>query len=218
MQKNKHHSLYTNLYTSHIKSIFDSVGIANKFFVEIGFTGEKNKNDHTIYFKQNKWKGLWFANTEIYLKNKEVLNINISKENINSQLIKNITPHNFDLFVLNTGVNDFWLWNSLHFKPSVIMIPYNPFIEYGESKTVTYQSNYTNINTECYGSSSFNSLTKLAEYKNYTLLNSNNYYLFFLIDYLYENNFKPQKNIKQFYNKPNKNLKNIYENYEYVIY
>jgi hypothetical protein len=218
MSKNKNPISYTNLYTNHIKSIFDVIGIANKFYVEIGFNKQKNKNDHTIYFKQNKWKGLWIANTDYYLLNNDILNINISRDNINSQLTKNIIPNNFDLLVLNTGVNDFWLWDSLHYKPSVIMIPYNPFIEYEESKTITYQSNYTNINTECYGSSSFNALNKLAIDKSYKLLNSNNYYLFFVIDYLYETHFKKQSNTKQFYNKPENDLKNIYENCEFITY
>ena len=93
----------------------------------------------------------------------------ITKENINDLFKKYNVPHEFDLLSIDIDGNDYWVWESLEYSPSVVIIEYNSNFDLNESYTLRYNPSH-NFHTDgnAFGASLI-ALKKLGESKGYFL-------------------------------------------------
>jgi hypothetical protein len=156
-----------------IQSIFENIGVTNKFCVEFGFNaptliGGSGPNTARLILEDN-WNGLLLDG---YYENKE---INLHKEflipeNIGDVFKKYSTPIEPDYISIDVDSIDLWLMKALlthGYRPRVISSEYNANYPLGYSYTVKLGTNH--IGDMIYGAS-LTALNKVAEEFNYSLI------------------------------------------------
>ena len=132
------------------------------------------------------------------IKNLKLLNIFITKKNINKILKKNCGKE-VDLLSIDIDGNDFWVWKSINYiKPRLVIIEYNSFFGPTLSCTIPYNHKFIwdHKNKRSYYGASLKALEKLGKQKKYTLVgvDGNGVNAFFVRDDLAKNiNLKSKK-------------------------
>jgi hypothetical protein len=166
--------------------ILKHIGIKTKKFVEIGVENGTECNT-TNLLKNFNWRGVQIeANKILYndakiqlkkilkkkIKNLKLLNIFITKKNINKILKKNCGKE-VDLLSIDIDGNDFWVWKSINYiKPRLVIIEYNSFFGPTLSCTIPYNPKFIwdHKNKRSYYGASLKALEKLGKQKKYTLV------------------------------------------------
>ncbi len=166
--------------------IFKHIGIKTKKFVEIGMENGTECNT-TNLLKNFNWKGIQiegskklYNDAKIQLKkilekkrnNLKLLNIFVTKKNIN-QILKKNCGKEIDLLSIDIDGNDFWIWKAINcVKPRLVVIEYNSFFGSNISATIKYNSKFSwdHRNNKSYYGASLKALEKLGKQKKYNLV------------------------------------------------
>ena len=170
-----------------IESIFDNIGVTNKYFIEFGaWDGVKFSNTANLRINEG-WSGLLLeGNKERADELDYVSHAFLTAENINDHFEKHNVPKEFDLLSIDLDGNDYWIWKAIdesRFRPRVVVAEFNcNFPNQFESKAIKYDSDLisTNPSVHYYGAS-IPAFKKLGESKGYSLIcRVNNHNLFFV--------------------------------------
>lgn len=147
-----------------IEAIFDEIGTTSKEAVEFGALDAQT--DNTLHLKHKGWK--------IHQWNGKALTPNIKKEfitagNINRIFKKHEVSKDLDLLSIDIDFNDYYVWESLRWKPRVVVIEHNASIPPTEARIVKYDAKRTWDGTNYFGASLL-ALEQLAKRKGYSLV------------------------------------------------
>lgn len=201
-----------------LNEIFNRIGTTNKFFVEFGVQDGLECNSHYLLFQG--WSGVFIEGSTEYCKminnnfskliekNKlKVLNNFITKENIND-LIGTTDAANIkdiDLLSIDIDGNDYHIFNIINIvNPRVIVIEYNSKFPPPVEWIMPYDPNYVWKDASDKQSASLESITKLANKKNYQLVATDfaGVNAFFVRKDLCEDKFPTDDSAKNLYNPP----------------
>jgi len=192
--------------------ILKHIGVKTKKFVEVGVENGIECNT-TNLLKNFDWSGAQIeGNKKLYdnakiqlkkvlgkkIKNLKLLNIFVTKKNIN-QILKKYSGKEIDLLSIDIDGNDFWIWKAINcVKPRLVVIEYNSFFGPNISATIKYnpQFSWDHYNNKPYYGASLKALEKLGKQKKYSLVgvDKNGVNAFFIRNDLAKNiNLKSKK-------------------------
>ena len=166
--------------------ILKHIGVKTKKFVEVGVENGIECNT-TNLLKNFDWSGAQIeGNKKLYnnakiqlkkvlgkkIKNLKLLNIFVTKKNIN-QILKKYSGKEIDLLSIDIDGNDFWIWKAINcVKPRLVIIEYNSFFGSNISATIKYNSKFSwdHRNNKSYYGASLKALEKLGKQKKYILV------------------------------------------------
>ena len=166
--------------------ILKHIGVKTKKFVEIGVENGIECNT-TNLLKNFDWSGAQIeGNKKLYnnakiqlkkvlgkkIKNLKLLNIFVTKKNIN-QILKKYSGKEIDLLSIDIDGNDFWIWKAINcVKPRLVVIEYNSFFGPTLSCTIPYNHKFiwNYEKKRSYYGASLKALEKLGRKKEYTLV------------------------------------------------
>tara|TARA_Y100000591_G_scaffold330925_1_gene363322 strand:- start:97 stop:993 length:897 start_codon:yes stop_codon:yes gene_type:complete len=165
-----------------IEHIFKKLNVENLNFVEIGFDYYENNSLNLLRRSNN---GLFIDGSEekTYIldnllkiffpkKNIKVLNFIVTKDNINSIISNNLNLgyDKIDFMSIDVDGNDYYLFESLNYRPKVLCIEYNFW--YGEEVhcSIPYNKDFSWEKGSVYFGSSLLALFNLALKKDYHLV------------------------------------------------
>ena len=166
--------------------ILKHIGVKTKKFVEVGVENGIECNT-TNLLKNFNWSGAQIeGNKKLYnnakiqlkkvlgkkIKNLKLLNIFVTKKNIN-QILKKYSGKEIDLLSIDIDGNDFWIWKAINcVKPRLVVIEYNSFFGPTLSCTIPYNHKFiwNYEKNRSYYCASLKALEKLGKKKEYTLV------------------------------------------------
>lgn len=170
-----------------IQHLIHQVPIERPIFVEFGV--EKYTESNTRFLlTNNNWSGLVIDGSELhieYIKNDPIYwkhNLKaehsfIDRNNINSLIKKNGISGDIGLLSVDIDGNDYWIWNSIDVVNSrIVVCEYNSLWGDKLSVSTPYDSAFGRTNahySNLYFGASITALTKLANFKGYSLIGSN---------------------------------------------
>ena len=170
-----------------IQHLIHQVPIERPIFVEFGV--EKYTESNTRFLlTNNNWSGLVIDGPELhieYIKNDPIYwkhNLKaehsfIDRNNINSLIKKNGISGDIGLLSVDIDGNDYWIWNSIDVVNSrIVVCEYNSLWGDKLSVSTPYDSAFGRTNahySNLYFGASITALTKLANFKGYSLIGSN---------------------------------------------
>lgn len=151
-----------------LAKIFQVVQPSSRFCIELG-AGEGVNGSSTYLLRKQGWKSL-LLDRGYEIPEIQLFKAFITAENLNAILEKHHAPLDLDLLVIDLGYNDFYIWKALSekYKPSVVLINYNPGLA-TEDKVVLYRPFYCGDGTDYFGAS-IRALNNLGKNKGYTLV------------------------------------------------
>jgi len=163
-----------------LQKIFDLIEAPSRYYVELE-AGNGHYQSTTKYFKKKYgWKGLLLDRTY----ENPALNLHkesVTPENVCMILKKYNVPHEFDLMIINGGM-EFYIWKALSasYKPRVVVITFNQDFNYDEDVVKPYDSSHDDQSA----SASILALAILGRYLEYSLVyqESTAHNLFFIHD------------------------------------
>lgn len=144
--------------------IFRKIGATNRCAVEFGAADGRRKSN-TAYFRNHDWRVVMF---DIHPVTEDVIEANITAENVNEMFQAAGIPHDLDLLSIDIDGNDLWVWRALRYRPRVLIIEYNPRWGVRKSRTVPYDPDRHWDGTNYYGASVL-ALRRLGTEKGYDL-------------------------------------------------
>lgn len=169
-----------------IKEIFDKIKPVNKFMVEFGASDGYWLSNIRMFMEMG-WNGLQFEGIGNPLNG--VKKEFITKENINEIFKKYEVPKEFDVLSIDIDGNDYWVWETLEYEPSVVVIEYNSNFSIDQSYVLNYNVNHSFKTNNSY-SASFTAMKKLGEKKGYFLYTESKFINMIFIKNKYKNYFK----------------------------
>ncbi len=204
-----------------IKSIFDDIGIENKYFIEIGVGNGIENNTHNLILQG--WQGIWIDSNTNRLKNIEkkinndkliIENKKITPENINETIqyiIKNSpikNDKNIDFLSIDIDSFDVFCIEKLDvITPRLICIEYNA--KFPPPINISINMNNSNEwSHDDYNGASLYFINKKLKQKGYSLISTNitGNNAFFVLDKYYKKCKTNNQNIEDLYMPPNYNL------------
>lgn len=155
------------------------IGIRSRCAVEFGAIDGITKSN-TAYFRDVLgWRVILFDSDPRGPAIHEVHRVRLTADNINDTFAAYGVPEDLDLLSIDIDGNDLWVWRALTYRPSLVIIEYNPRWTFRRSRTVPYDpARDTWDKTDYYGASAL-ALTRLAREKGYVLAGSTEYNLIF---------------------------------------
>jgi hypothetical protein len=162
-----------------IHEIFKRVGVADRFFVEIG-VGNGNQNN-TAFLVSQGWRGHWIDGNADFLATIERRGWNkdglvtgmaamVSHENVSSLLTDAGVPKTFDLLSIDVDQNTYHIWSALHeFQPRVVVVEFNAAFPPELEWVVPYNPSATWNGSQNFGAS-LKSFQRLGEKFGYNLV------------------------------------------------
>lgn len=153
-----------------IESIFNAIGVTNKFFVEFGAgDGVHLSNTANLRLHQG-WTGLLMDAAAPPYNNGLVQQERITIENAQNLFFKYKVPRAFDYLSIDLDGLDWWVWRSITvFWPRVVSIEFNSKFRWDESFTIRYDPDHVWDGTDYYGAS-LSALHRLGTRKGYQLV------------------------------------------------
>jgi hypothetical protein len=196
-----------------IEEIFSRIGTTNKFFFECG-AGEGEQNN-TIFLLMKGWSGLWLEGADFNFNNlkkiftkytsEKKLKINkglISSKNINILLEEASVPKDLDFMSIDIDSNDYYIFESLTYKPRVLCIEYNSTFRPGFS--YKQKESEKEWNGSFLFGANISALNIIAKEKNYTLVctDMTGTNAFFVRNDCLKDSFERAGDVNFLYNKP----------------
>lgn len=190
-----------------IKAIFDVIPVRTRYFVEFGigpnWLDQEYKNGlegNCVELQRRGWKGL-FMDVGVHPAHYGIRTEFITPDNINALLTKYDVPRDVDIISIDVDGQDWWIWQALTYRPSLIVIEYNGHKSISESVSVPLDPQFRWDGTDFYGASLL-ALNKLAVRKGYTLVFANSVNAFFVLSsvlsnaaqFKYEKLYRPANN------------------------
>ena len=166
--------------------ILKHIGVKTKKFIEIGSESGLECNTTNI-LKYFNWSGVQIeGNKDLHdkskiqlkkilrekIKNVKLVNLLVTKENINKIIKKNLKKE-VDLLSIDIDGNDFWIWKEIKcINPRLVVIEYNSFFGSEISCTIPYNPKFIwdYEKKKSYYGASLKALEKLGKKKKYTLV------------------------------------------------
>lgn len=148
-----------------INDIFKKIAPINKVMVEFGASDGYWLSNIRMFIEMG-WNGLQFEG--ITNPSNGVKKEFITKENVNEIFKKYEVPKEFDILSIDIDGNDYWIWETLEFTPSVVIIEYNSNFSIEQSYALRYNENHSFHKNNSY-SASFTAMKKLGKNKGYFL-------------------------------------------------
>ena len=166
--------------------ILKHIGVKTKKFIEIGSESGLECNTTNI-LKYFNWSGVQIeGNKDLHdkakiqlkkilrekINNVKLVNLLVTKENINKIIKKNLKKE-VDLLSIDIDGNDFWIWKEYKcINPRLVVIEYNSFFGSRISCTIPYNPKFiwNHKNKKSYYGASLKALEKLGKKKKYTLV------------------------------------------------
>ena len=161
-----------------LEFIFSNIGTTNKLAVDIGAADGKRQSN-TFHLEY----GLGFKRLLIdkYPTAPEVLEYDITPDNINQILVDHKIPVVFDMLNIDIDGNDYWVWNAMKHFPRVVVMEYNHSLGFTVSKTIKYNPNHVFNRNQYFGASAM-AMVKLGIKKGYKVVARTNTNLIFVQD------------------------------------
>ena len=202
-----------------IEKVFDVLQVKEGYAVELGaWDGVHLSNTYNL-IKQNWGATLIEGSPKKFKKLKKNMKsypkvnainkmVNLEGKNLLNTILKEQgVPQDFDLLSLDLDGCDYWVWESLDFKPKMVIIEYNA--NWKTPTTIPYNANHTWDGTKFYGASSL-ALKKLADLKGYDLVACLPYINLVFIDKEYnQGRFKVIEIDKRFFGSVHKPMSTI---------
>jgi hypothetical protein len=152
------------------------IGIRSQTAVEFGGHDGFYKAN-TAYFREALgWRSIMF---DLEPRSELVRRAQITAENINDVFMDHEVPEDVDIVSIDVDGNDLWIWKALQYRPSLVIIEYNPRFKPWRKRTIPYDPNRGAWDrTEYYGASA-GALVALGREKGYALVASTNGNLIF---------------------------------------
>jgi len=141
------------------------------------------------------WKTVMWENkpmnTPVSMKKYGIHIESVTPENVNDLFKKYNVPEDVDVVVIDVDGQDYYIWETLTWKPQVVMIEFNTTLNLKESKVMHKDSEHYKWrdNTSSYYGASVSALKKLGKKKGYTLIDACGRNLFFILDELVEDGY-----------------------------
>jgi hypothetical protein len=151
-----------------IEAIFNEIGVTNKYFVEFG--SESAVECNAAYLLTQGWTGLlmdYFCVSKNPLA--EVQREFVTAENVNQLFEKYQVPATFDMLSIDIDGNDFWVWQSIRYRPRLVVIEYNAHVPVHLCRSIRYDPMFKWSGTDYFGASLL-ALKELGQRKGYTLV------------------------------------------------
>jgi hypothetical protein len=175
-----------------IERIFEIIKPNHRYCVEFGAWDGKHFSNCWNLIANNEWAGLLIEGNETKFQNLLVTHGNNERvscvnkfvefegENSLDNILFSVNaPQDFDLLSIDIDGTDYFIWESLDsFKPSVIVIEFNPTIP---NDVIFVQAKDNSVNQGC----SLLSLILLGKQKGYKLICCTSWNAFFVKDELY---------------------------------
>ena len=190
-----------------IERIFQTVPLRSSFFVEFGIGPNGADPDYKrglegncVQLARKGWSGL-FMDAGEHPARFGVKNEFITPANDNEVFRRHNVPDDVDLVSIDVDGQDWWIWEALESRPSVIVIEYNGHLGIGESVSVPLDPEFRWDGSDHYGASLL-ALCKLGERKGYTLVFANGVNAFFVqtaslpnaVEFEYRSLYRPAQN------------------------
>ena len=175
-----HSSDYVTLETEAIRGLVHKVAPQGKWLVDVGANDGFHRSN-VIEMVKAGWNAVLI---EADPKKFEELKVNMApypnaitvhrrvglepENTLNRILEWASVPEDFDLLNIDIDGNDYWVWESLNFKPKVVSIEYNSHFKLEEKKGIKYDPKVIWDGDSYYGASA-GALVSLAGRKDYTL-------------------------------------------------
>lgn len=189
-----------------VQRVFQLIPTTSRLCLELGANDGTTGNVSPL-LRKLKWDSV-VIDRKLALPDLSVYKEFITKENINSLLLKYAVPFDLDILVINTGYNCFHFWNAIdaRYNPALVIIKYNASLSAQDDKVVEYRPYFCGNNSNYFGASIL-ALYKLGRAKGYSLIyaDKTGSMLFFLRDDLiYEHNllFKDMNDVERLYRMP----------------
>ena len=209
-----------------IQSIFEDIGLTNKFFIEIGSGDGLENNTHFLLL--NDWNGIWIDSNKKYInKLNKLLPKNsklvvdckkINPTNINEEInynLKKLDKENIksiDFFSIDIDSIDIHCVNNLNIlRPRLICIEYNSKFPPNFEISIDEKFNQKWTHDDYMGAS-LSFIAKNMEVKNYKLISTNitGSNAFFVDENLYDKCITNGQSVKDLYMPPNYHLYNSF--------
>lgn len=157
--------------------LLHDIGIRSKTTVEFGGVDGLYKSN-TAYFRDTLgWRSIMF---DLEPQSELVRRARITAENVNDVFDEHEVPEDVDIISIDIDGNDLWVWKALTYRPTVLIIEYNPRFKPWRRRTIPYDPNRGAWDrTEYYGATP-GALVALGHEKGYTLADSTNGNLLFV--------------------------------------
>ena len=130
--------------------IFNKIGATNRLAVDIGAADGSRQSNTKLLEQVSNFRRIMF---DIAPGSPDVIEQNVTAENVNGILEDHNVPDDFDLFSLDIDGNDYWIWKALKYTPRVVVMEYNHSLGFQESKTIKYNPHHRFNNNQYYGAS-----------------------------------------------------------------
>lgn len=160
--------------------IFNRIGIVYDLAVDIGAADGSRQSNTQLLEQVSNFRRLMF---DIAPRSPDVIEQNITAENVNGILEYHHVPDDFDLFSLDIDGNDYWIWKALTYHPRVVVMEYNHSLGFKVSKTIKYNPHHRFNNNQYYGASAV-ALMKLGSSLGYKCIARSATNLIFVLDEL----------------------------------
>lgn len=146
-----------------LEAMFNQIGVEHFGCMEFG-AGDGEWLSNTLYMKERfgMVRLLYDANPKSDIVEQSFITV----ENV-SEIVK--LSYKLAYLSIDLDGNDYWIWEAIENKPSVVTIEYNSKFRNDESYAIEYNENHVWQGDDYYGASLL-ALKKLGERKGYTLV------------------------------------------------
>ena len=182
-----------------IEYIFKNITPKSKVGVEFGSGGMSGTPNLRYLVEKFQWKTIMWDGIENNFKKNGpsickkfgIHNEIVTDENINNLFTKYEISEDVDIVVIDVDGQDYYIWESLTWKPQVVEIEFNTTLDVNESKVMhrdIEHYKWRDSKSSYYGAS-VTALKKLGKKKGYTLIGCCGRNLFFVLDELVEDGY-----------------------------
>ncbi len=169
-----------------ISWLLNQIPDVKKVFLEIG-TQDYWESNTRFLIQSHNWNGyiIEASSSDIkriksqsifWKKNLNAINKFVTKENINSIIIRNIKEKRIGLLSLDIDGNDYWILKQINIKSDLIICEYNPIFGDIHELTIPYKKNFNRNKSHfsnLYFGCSIQALITLMKNKGYIFLGTN---------------------------------------------
>lgn len=169
-----------------IEYIFSKIGTTNKYCVEFGACNGVHLSNTANLKINNGWNRCLFeCDPSKIPENSKEINLHnefIKNYNINNIFQKYFIPYNFDLLSIDIDSHDYYVWESLNYKPRIVIVEYNAGISNHIPVTIAESLNSIISPNANYFGANLHAFYNLGKKKGYEFITCTNLNAFFIIN------------------------------------